>query len=106
VFGNGESYVERVHVSLVTPAAFLSSRSRFYAYKFQEYRDDPSALLRDLRASRLEPAYPDEDLPGRLDQLSLHWVSYDSLFEAMPESDLADAVGSFRDRFDRSRDAA
>jgi hypothetical protein len=37
--------------------------------------------------------------------LSLHWVSFDALFESMPQSHLAAAITSFRDRFDRSRDA-
>ena len=96
--------LETVHVALVTPAAFRESRSRFYAYKFEEYERDRSALLADLGRCCLEPAYRTDDLEARLDRLHLHWVTFDDLFDGMPESELGDAVKQFRRRFDGTQE--
>ena len=98
--------LDRVHVALVTPASFRESRSRFYAYKFEEYERDRSALLGDLERSCLEPAYRPDDLEARLERLHLHWVTFDALFDGMPESELASAVRSFRRRFDGTGEVA
>ncbi len=96
----GPEPLEAVHVALVTPAAFRESRSRFYAYKFEEYELDRSALLSDLLRCPLEPAYETGDLEARLDRLHLHWVTFGALFDEMPESDLAALIRTFRCRFD------
>ena len=96
----GSEPLHHVHVALVTPASFRESRSRFYAYKFEEYEQDTSALVRDLRRCCLEPAYRVDDLEVRLERLHLHWVTFDALFDEMPESDLAAPIRSFRCRFD------
>ncbi len=46
------------------------------------------------------PAGRAADLEARLERLRLHWVTFDALFEGMPESELASAVRSFSRRFD------
>jgi len=83
----------RVHVALLTPREFqpYQGGSRFYAYKFREYDSDRMALLDDIGESELASRPSDQDgwqYPGdlmeRIRDLSLHWATYEDLFEEMP----------------------
>jgi hypothetical protein len=95
-------FPDQVHVTLLTPAVFKhhwdGSGSRLYFYKFREYSEQPEVILRDIEGAKIEKRadspdwkYP-EDLASRLSRLRLHWVTYEALFNAMPDS-------TFRRRF-------
>ena len=94
-FQRSGQYAERVHVTLVTPSVLRNGpvRSRLYQYKFEEYCVDPDQIMRELRESNLQTrsrdnwSYP-PSVSQRVAQLSLHWVSYDKLFDNMPQSDI------------------
>ena len=101
-FQHTGEYAETVHVTLVTPAVFRDAvaRSRLYQYKFDEYKRDGDSILRDLEASRLEHrsqrdwVYP-PDIAQRIRNLSLHWATYDDLFENLPYSPISQDIGAF-----------
>jgi len=94
-------YADSVQVTLVTPKTFRNAprRSRLYQYKFDDYRV-PSQLIEDLEACTLEHrnqpdwSYP-SDIAKRTENLSLHWTTYDELFENIPDSPLAPELTSF-----------
>ena len=96
------TFADRVHVTLVTPQRFRDRRSRFYAYKYSEYRSDPGSLLTELEDSPLPYRntdnwrYPD-DLEDRIARLQLHWVTFEELLAppGLPPSPISDAVESF-----------
>lgn len=101
-FQGGGRYADNVHVTLVTPKIFRDAepKSRLYQYKFEEYAKDPTHIVEDLQACALERrnqqrwSYP-ADLAERAEPLTLHWVTYDELFEDLPESPLAADLTSF-----------
>ena len=92
--------VDTVVVTLLTPRRFRTSRSRFYTYKYEEYRSQPQTLLADLEHSPLPPrnsrtwTYP-SDLADRAARLQLHWVTYEDLVSAIPESPLRRPIRTF-----------
>lgn len=90
----------RVHVTLISPLSFRNTRSRLYSERYATYEADPAAILDDLAACRLAPRYRREELQAALERLTLHWLSYDELFDELPDSDVARAITTFRDRFD------
>jgi hypothetical protein len=101
-FQGAGQYAEAVHVTLVTPAVFRDGavRSRLYQYKFDEYRRDGNSILKDLDACPLEHrnrgdwVYP-RDMAQRVRNLSLHWATYDHLFENLPDSPLTADLAIF-----------
>jgi len=88
---------DQVHVTLLTPATFRHdgepSGSRFYYYKYNEYKQYPYLVLTDLGRAAIEMRQDfagwstPEDLMSHLDKLRLHWVTYEELFERMPDSE-------------------
>jgi len=95
-------YADKVHVTLVTPAAFrnVPLKSRLYRYKFEEYNANRASLRKDLNACVLPKnkqadwSYP-RDLARRVADLSLRWVTYDELFESLPGSPIAEELANF-----------
>jgi len=95
---NGQArYPDQAHVTLLTPGAFRHdgepSGSRFYYYKYNEYKQYPYLVLTDLGRSAIEMrrdftdwSYP-EDLISHLERLRLHWVTYEELFKRMPDTE-------------------
>lgn len=92
-FQGAGRHPERLHFSLLTPR-FLqkehSRRSRLYGYKFDEYKQDSGAILRDIalceipeRAHEGRWTYPPA-LAVHLGRLSLHWAAYEDFFDAEP----------------------
>ena len=99
-FENEGKYVDRSFVTLVTPAIFkeIASDSRFhkeYQDKLRDYQSDYANILIDLD-SPLQKAnhYPD-DLAERLKTLTLRWVTFDCLFESIPDGPLSDSLKTF-----------
>jgi hypothetical protein len=95
---------ERVYVTLVTPAFLLSApvKSRLYHYKYEEYSSDRRAILWDLMGTcrteehRHEPGwYYPSSMPARIETLTLRWVTYDDLFENIPDSAIQGQVQEF-----------
>ena len=90
-------YPDQVHVTLLTPATFRHdgepSGSRFYYYKYNEYKQYPYLVLTDLGRAAIEMRQgfvgwsTPEDLMSHLDKLRLHWVTYEELFKRMPDSE-------------------
>ena len=88
---------DQVHVTLLTPGTFRHdgepSGSRFYFYKYNEYKQYPYLVLTDLGRAAIEMRQgfaggsTPEDLMSHLDKLRLHWVTYEELFERMPDSE-------------------
>jgi len=101
-FQDTGKYAGAVHVTLVTPALFrdATARSRLYQYKFYEYKRDGDSVLRDLEASGLgqrnqgDWVYP-PDIAQRIRNLSLHWATYDDLFESLPYSAIGQGIAAF-----------
>jgi hypothetical protein len=92
-FKCGDQLPQQVHVTLVTPEVFKSykTRSRLYQYKFIEYSqadETPETLVRDLDASSLQLRGPYNNIHERLNNLHLHWISYETLFNNAPDSEL------------------
>ncbi len=98
-------FPDEAHVTLLTPAMFGShgdgSGSRLYFYKFREYSQQPETILKDLDRSRIERRadsddwrYP-RDLPSRLSALRLHWVTFEALYAAMPDSPFKRNLANF-----------
>ena len=101
-FQDSGKYADKVYVTLVTPAIFRNApaKSRLYQYKFDEYNGDLSHLMNELNACVLERnnqpdwSYP-IDLTHRLKNLLLWWVTYDELFEKLPDSVIAGQIRNF-----------
>jgi len=95
-------YAEKVYVTAVTPATFRNARlkSRLYQYKFEEYEADRTCLMDDLEACGLEKneqadwSFPPH-LAQRVASLSLRWVTYDELFQNLPDSPIAAELTKF-----------
>ncbi len=108
-FQNYGQFAERVYVTLVTPKIFKETnlKSRFYKYKFEEYQDNPDAIKSDIESSRLKNRsqqnwiYPD-DINSRIAKLSLNWVTYETLFEKMPETSISGKICDFHLKFNRT----
>jgi len=95
---NGQPrYPDQIHVTLLTPATFRHdgepSGSRFYYYKYNEYKQYPYLVLTDLGRAAIEMRQDfagwstPEDLMSHLEKLRLHWVTYEEVFKRMPESE-------------------
>jgi hypothetical protein len=95
---NGQTrYPDQAHVTLLTPGTFRHdgepSGSRFYYYKYNEYKQYPYLVLTDLGRATIEMRQDfvgwstPEDLMSHLDKLRLHWVTYEELFKRMPDSE-------------------
>jgi hypothetical protein len=86
------TFPKSVHVTLITPAVFQqqSFRSRLYQYKFWEYRRSSDQLIADLHACcltrRNDASFQYPVLEQRVGCLRLHWVSFESLRERVPDS--------------------
>lgn len=101
-FQSRSKFAEKIHVVLVTPKLFQHApiRSRLYQYKYNEYYSDPSKIKGDLdvcklnKNDRVDWNYPG-DTQNRLSKLSLGWISYETLFEDMPMSDVSDELERF-----------
>lgn len=104
-FQTNGTFAKRVFVSLVTPKLFDpddSISSRFYQYKFRDYQDksvikmdlDASDVLLPKRNATKDWIYPG-NITERLEALSVRWVSFESLFEQMPDSPLKESIQDF-----------
>jgi len=96
-----ERYAKEVFVSLVTPVMFYNNeyKSRLYQYKYFEYKD-AVILLKDLHACNLKKRHNDnwfypEDINERVNCLTLNWITYEHLFNNLPNSAIADELKNF-----------
>lgn len=108
-FQGGGTAPDRVHVALLTPSVFKSDRgksgSRFYAYKWHEYTNEDdvaniTTIRHDIERSQIEcrastPEWSYPDLDQRLSRLSLHWITYEDLLVAMPDSEFKQSLLQF-----------
>jgi hypothetical protein len=92
-----DQFAQQVHVTLVTPEVFRSCsvRSRLYQYKYEEYKANLSNLKRDLEESCLRYRRRFPPIEERLPCLRLHWITYDTLFLNLPDSELKQPLLDF-----------
>jgi len=103
-FNQGDRFAQQVHVSLVTPKVFqtCAAKSRLYQYKYSEYTEDGAAaanLASDLNASCLQFRQGFPDIRERLRCLHLHWITYETLFQQVPNSELTQLFVEFANEF-------
>jgi len=101
-FNQGDRFADNVHVTLLTPDTFRScqAKSRLYRYKYQEYSNTDGADIRtDLQTSCLPHRRTFPQVDERLRSLRLHWITYESLFQGVPDSELKQAFIDFTNRF-------
>ena len=101
-FQSNGRYVNDAYVTMVTPAVFKnrSSGSRLYWYKFKEYESGDENILRDIKSCCMDKTnnehwYYPSDISERLKALKLRWVTFDDLFESIPDSPISDALKTF-----------
>ena len=96
-FQHNGTYTDKLFFTLVTPSIFIntSNKSRLYQYKLQDYIGDSNCIIEDIKRSCLGKndkkskwMYP-ELIEERIDRLTLNWVSYEHLFNEMPESPIS-----------------
>lgn len=105
-FNQGDRFAQEVHVSLVTPEVFKScpANSRLYQYKYLEYsKVDTAELVGDLAASCLPHRRQFPEIQQRLRCLHLHWVTYETLFQNIPDSQLKQPLLDFASRFNGTK---
>ncbi len=105
-------FPEAVHVTLVTPRIFQKNpKSRLYGYKFIEYacpEIHPENIMSDIPIKSDGPPYIENEEIGdwikcdknsmmeRLPFLKLHWIAYEAILDAVPESDLKKYINQIR----------
>ncbi len=98
-FRNSDNeFPDQLYVTLVTPNIFKDRNpmSRFYAYKFQEYKKDKDAMIREINACNLMKRHADkDDLINRLDILTLNWVTYEDLLLHIEDDELGGMIMKF-----------
>jgi len=105
-FNQGDQFAQDVHVTLVTPEVFqsCSASSRLYQYKYAEYsKSEPADLQRDLAASCLRYRRQFPDIGDRIRNLRLHWVTYEVLFQSVPDSAMKQLFIDFATRFNGTK---
>lgn len=107
IFQNAGIFPKEVHVTLVTPRFFKKNpKSRLYGYKFIEYacpEIHPENITNDIELpienEKIEDDWIKCDKDGmneRLPFLKLHWVAYEDILDAVPQSPLKDYINRIR----------
>lgn len=99
-FENEGKYADRSFVTLVTPAIFkdVASDSRFhkeYQDKLRGYQSDYANILIDLDSPLQKVNHYPDDLAERLKTLTLRWVTFDDLFDNIPNSPISEGLKTF-----------
>ena len=114
-FQSNAGQPESVHVTLVTPREFKDRKqaSRFYHAKFHEYSNTVTGaemMLSELNSCRLDVyanqgwRYPEAAvLEDRIQNLNLHWVTFEDLLSMTPDTELARLVRDFEASYNHSR---
>lgn len=105
-FNQGDRFADAVHVTLLTPDVFKScpASSRLYRYKYLEYsKSDVADIVTDLEASCLRHRRQFPQIHERLRGLHVHWITYESLFQSVPDSDLKQPFVEFTSRFNGTK---
>ena len=99
-FENKGKYADRSFVTLVTPVVFkdIATDSRFnreYQDKLRDYQSDYTNILIDLDSPLKKANHYPDDIAERLKTLTLRWVTFDYLFESIPNSPISDSLKTF-----------
>ncbi|MXX53764.1 MAG: hypothetical protein F4Z35_07545 [Dehalococcoidia bacterium] len=99
-FENEGKYADRSFVTLVTPAIFKDMASDFrfhkeYQDKLRDYQSDYANILIDLDSPLQKVNHYPDDIAERLKTLTLRWVTFDYIFESIPDSALSDSLKTF-----------
>ena len=94
-FQVNNKFADKVYVTLVTPKIFYDAKlkSRLYQYKIKEYHENYNFIENDIDACRLDKNDPEnwhypDDINLRLRNMILRWVTYDELFDSLPDSEI------------------
>lgn len=98
---NPES-IDKIYVVLLTPKKYKDCykkklNSRFYGYKYGEYKSDPNIILRELEMIKLELPWKEKrDLDLLIQQnikkLILNWVTFEELIEKITENSIREEI--------------
>lgn len=91
------SFPDKIYVTLVTPEIFYDRelKSRFYAYKYEEYQDKVN-IIKDLEGCCLK--YRNESFSkaiNRVDKLRLNWVTFEDIIRNIKDSRLGLMIKGF-----------
>ena len=89
---------ERLHFVLITPQLFKDNYwNRLYGHLFMKYQKNKLTILEHIQKSEISNrnsanwSYP-ESLENRINQLSLHWVSYEEIFKKILNIEIEDVT--------------
>lgn len=107
LFEKNNNYAENVFVNLVTPEIFKKSdnKSRLYCYKFEEYKNLTKTLETDFRNCKLGFRNSNNkiNIQKRIPSLGLKWITYDSLFDSLPESEISNEIKEFEKKYNKAK---
>lgn len=108
-FHKGDQFVQQIHITLVTPEIFhlYPARSRLYQYKYPEYSKPelkPQSLGKDLNASCLPLRRQSQNIQDRIKGINFHWITYENLFQQVPDSELKEPFLEFSSMFNGTKD--
>jgi hypothetical protein len=92
----------QVFVTLITPNIFKKRepKSRFYAYKFEEYKKDKKAVTDEMKNCCLKLRYENEDeLESRAGRLILNWVTYEDIIQQIGNDELGIMIKNFYKKY-------
>ena len=76
-----------------------------YCYKFQEYKESSKSLASDIHNCKFE--YKDSNDQNNIDKriplLKLNWITFDALFESLPESDISSEIKEFEKKYNKAK---
>jgi hypothetical protein len=99
---------EKIFVALVTPKTFKNSttKSRLYNYKYEEYRSTDK-LINDFNNCGLEKVNKEEwqypNIKDRAAKLSLNWITFETLLNSLPVSDISEKIKEFEQRYNKTK---
>jgi len=97
---------DQYYVTLVTPDIFKvrKIKSRFYAYKFEEYKNNKDNIFKELDKCGLDKAmhknweYP-KDIKERIARLELNWITFEDLINDIEDDDLGKMIKDFYKKY-------
>ena len=82
--------------------------SRFYAYKYDEYLNNPtSTFLEEIRFNEISAKLQfkdekyDEIIENNLKKLCLNWVTIEELIEKIPDNNLSNELKNLYSKFSK-----
>lgn len=112
-FPNTSDFNGQIFVTLLTPKLHKKNyskkmNSRFYAYKYDEYLNNPtSTFLEEIRSNEISAKLPFKDekydkiIENNLKKLCLNWVTIEDLIEKIPDKNLSNEIKNLYNKFSK-----